>query len=223
MKDLIEWIKANAKDDADINEATQLIDSYAEVTPERAQELVKDKEVRRVLDAEISRAVERHDERFREEKLPKLIEEERDKIRREVNPEETPEQKAVRELQEKLAAMESEKSKVDRREQLRRKAKELGVEDIGLTADDLDPFVELGDKAPDVLESFINRTKEAWTESLDKKVKERYSGGKPPASGDSKTIEHMTIDEQMEYAKRGQKELDEVMAYAKQKQKSDRS
>lgn len=219
MDDLLEWIKANAKDDADISEAEKLVSSYSEVTPERAAELAKDKEMKRVIDAEISRAVERHDERFREEKLPKILDEERDKIRREVNPEETQEQKAVRELQEKLANMEQEKSKVERREQLRQKAKELGVDEIGLSPDDVDAFADLGDSAPEVLESFIDRTKKAWNDSLDREVKKRYSNGKPPQGGDSKGVEQMSVDEQMAYARRGDKERDEVMQFAKQKQK----
>jgi len=223
MEQLIEWIKDNVKDDADVNEATAMVESMNEITPERAQELMKDKEVRRHIDAEVSRAVERHDEKFRQEKLPKILDEEREKIRQELNPEETAEQKAVRELREKLANMEREKSTVERREQLRRKAKELGVEEIGLSPDDLDPFVNLGDNAAEVLESFVTRTKEAWKDSLDKQMKEKYSSGRPPQSGDSKTIDAMTLDEQMAYAKRGQKEMDEVLAYASQKQKSDRS
>ena len=179
MEKLLEWLKANVKDDADMNEATQLLESVNEVTPERAAELVKDKEVRRLMDAEISRAVEKHDERFREEKLPKVLEEEREKIRKELNPEETPQDKAVRELQEKLSRMEQEKSTMERRDALRKKAQELGVSDIGLSPDDVEPFVGLGDNAADTLEAIIGKTKEAWTSSLDAKLKEKYSG-KPP-------------------------------------------
>lgn len=185
MSDLLEWIKANSKEDADISEAEQMVKSLNEVTPERAAELVNDKEVRRHIDAEISKAVERHDEKFREEKLPKLLDEERDKIRKELNPEETPQDKAVRELQEKLNRMEQEKATVERREQLRKKAQELGVDEIGLSSDDMDVFVDMGEKAPEVLESFVTRTKEAFTNSLDKQLKERYSGQAPEASPDT--------------------------------------
>jgi len=185
MEKLLEWLKANVKDGADMNEATALVESVTQITPERAAELVKDKEIRRHIDAEISRAVERHDERFREEKLPKLVDEERAKIRAELNPEETPQDKAVRELTEKLNRMEQEKATIERREQLRKKAQELGVTEIGLTPDDVEPFVSLGDNAGDVLESFVTRTKEAWTSSLDAKLKEKYSGKAPEASPDT--------------------------------------
>jgi len=223
MNKLLEWLKANVKDDADMNEATALVESLNEITPERASELIKDKEVRRHIDAEISRAVERHDEKFREEKLPKILDEERGKIRQELNPEETPQDKAVRELTEKLNRMEQEKATVERREQLRKKAQELGVDEIGLSPDDVDVFVNLGDNGAEQLESFVSKAKEAWKDSLDKQMKEKYSSGRRPQSGDSKTIDAMTLDEQMAYAKRGQKEMDEVLAYASQKQKSDRS
>jgi DNA repair exonuclease SbcCD nuclease subunit len=182
MEQLIEWIKENVKEGADLSEVSQMVESLNDVTPERAAELAKHKEVRRILDAEISRAVERHDERFRDEKLPKILDEERGKIRQELNPEETPQDKAVRELTEKLNRMEQEKATVERREQLRKKAQELGVSDIGLTPDDVEPFVSLGDNAGDVLEAFVNRTKEAWTSSLDAKLKEKYSGKAPEAS-----------------------------------------
>jgi actin-related protein len=181
MQDLVEWIKANVKDDADINEATKLIDSYAEVTPERAAELAKDKEVRRIIDAEISRAVERHDERFNEEKLPKLLDSEREKIRKELNPEEDPRDKQMREIREEMERMKAEKQTIERREQLRKKAQELGVDEIGLSPDDVDPFVRLGDDGGDYFEAFVNKAKEAWTSTLDKRLKEKFSGGKPEA------------------------------------------
>jgi len=188
MDKLLEWLKANVKDDADMNEATALIEGVAEVTPDRAAELAKEKEVRRIIDAEISRAVERHDERFRDEKLPKLIEEERGKIRSEMNPEETPEQKRIRELEERIAKSDRDRETVERRESLRKKAQELGISEIGLTPDDVEPFVSLGESASDTLESFINRSKEAWTSSLDAKLKEQYKGkppeGSPETEGD---------------------------------------
>ncbi len=179
MEKLIEWIKANVKDDADLNEAMALVEGVTQVTPERAAELVKEKEVRRVIDAEISRAVERHDERFREEKLPKLIEDERARIQKELNPDETPEQKRIRELEERIAKADRDRETVERREALRKKAQELGVSEIGLTPDDIEPFVALGDNAGEMLEAFIARTKEAWTTQLDAKVKERFKGATP--------------------------------------------
>jgi hypothetical protein len=182
MDKLLEWLKANVKDGADMNEATALLEGVTEVTPERAAELAKDKEVRRIIDAEISRAVERHDERFREEKLPKLIEEERGKIRAELNPEETAEQKRIRELEERIAKADRDRETVERRETLRKRAAELGINEIGLTPDDIEPFVSLGDTAGDTLESFINRSKEAWTASLDAKLKEQYKGKAPEGS-----------------------------------------
>lgn len=181
MDKLLEWLKSNVKDDADMNEATQLVEAVTEVTPERAAELAKDKEVRRIIDAEISRAVERHDERFREEKLPKLLDEERANIRKELNPEETPQDKAVRELTEKLNRMEQEKATVERREQLRKKASELGISEIGLSPDDIEPFVSMGDNAGEYLESFVTKAKEGWTSTLDQRLKEKFSGGKPEA------------------------------------------
>jgi hypothetical protein len=179
MEKLLEWLKANVKDGADMNEATRLVDEIATVTPERAAELVKDREVRRILDAEISRAVERHDERFREEKLPKILEEERGKIRKEFNPEETPEQKAVRELQEKLAAMEREKAAMERKAALRAKASELGVDAYGLKPDDVEVFAGLGDDAERVLARLTERLSESFNSALDSKVKERYTKTRP--------------------------------------------
>lgn len=181
MQDLIEWIKANAKEGADLKEATKLIDSYAEVTPDRAAELVRDKEVRRLIDAEISRAVERHDERFREEKLPKILDEERGKIRAELNPEETPEQKRIRELEERIAKQDAERQRIERRDALRKKFGELGGNEIGLSPEDIEPFAGL-ENADEFLESFIGRAKEAFTTNLDAKLKERYAGKAPEAS-----------------------------------------
>jgi len=188
MDKLIEWIKANVKDGADLNEVQQLVAGVTEVTPERAAELARDKEVRRIIDAEISRAVERHDEKFREEKLPKMLDEERSKIRAELNPEETPEQKRIRELEEWKANAEREREYIARKDALRKKAGELGISELGLSPDDFEPFAQLGDQAESMLASFVERTKDAWTKSLDQKIKERYKGATPsagssPASG----------------------------------------
>lgn len=213
MKDLIEWIKANVKEGADVNEAVRLVDSYAEVTPERAAELARDKEVRRIIDAEISRAVERHDERFREEKLPKLVDDERAKIRAELNPEETPEQKRIRELEERIAKQDAERVRIERREALRKKAQELGINEVGLTPDDIEPFAGL-ENADEFLESFVNRAKEAFTASLDSKVKERYKGGAPKgADPNLDEIEKLRAAGDVEAAERAQ--LRQIYSQAK--------
>jgi len=181
MDKLIEWIKANVKDDADVKEGVELVEDVTRVTPERAADLAKDKEVKRIIDAEISKAVERHDERFMSEKLPGLIEEERGKIRKELNPEETPADKRIRELEERIAKADNEKATTERRESLRKKAQELGISDIGLTPDDVDAFVQMGESGGEYLEAFVTKAKEAWTSTLDKKIKEKFSGGKPEA------------------------------------------
>lgn len=182
----IEWVRENAKEGADV-------EAFVKSLP-RAMDLYKnDPDFHAEIDRMVNDRVDNHDKRFREEKLPSILEEERERIRKELNPEETAEQKRIRELEERIAKADNEAKKRELRDSLRKKALELGVTDIGLQPDDVEPFVAFGDEAPSVLESFLGRTKEAFTSSLDARLKEKFSAGpepeEAPAEKDAKSFE----------------------------------
>ena len=170
MDKLREWLEAKGIED--IDEGVKIAQSVA--------------------DAEVSRIVAKHDDefvqRFNGEKLPKILEEERGKIRaelqKELNPEETPEQKRIRELEEKLAKGEQEKARAERRAELRRKASELGVDAYGLSPDDIESLADLGDSAEPVLQTLVDRLGEKFNSQLDARVKERFTKS-APSGGDA--------------------------------------
>ncbi len=162
MDKLREWLESKGIEDGD--EIVKMAQSFA--------------------DAEISRIVEKHDleyaRRFNEEKLPKMLEEERQKIRQELNPEETPEQKRIRELEDRIAKADREREINERRAALRKKATDMGISEIGLSADDFEALAVLGDSADSMLESIVTKTKSAWQESLDGKIKEKFASAPAP-------------------------------------------
>lgn len=169
----VEWVRANVAEGVDVEE-------FVKMLPRPADLIKSDPDFKSEFDRQVSYAVDNHDKRFQDEKLPTILEQEREKLRKELNPEETAEQKRIRELEERIAKADQDARKRELRDSLRKKAAELGVTDIGLQPDDVEPFVAFGDEAPQVLESFLTRTREAFTSNLDAKLKEKFNAGPEP-------------------------------------------
>ena len=127
------------------------------------------------LNTEYNRAVKKYEE----EKLPEKEKELRESIRKELNPDETEDQKQIRALREKLEAKEKAEALTERKEALRAKAKDFGV-DPDIAAD----FALYGDEA----ESFLKRHSEWHKKELDavkaESAKTAY-GNKTPVKGES--------------------------------------
>jgi hypothetical protein len=185
---LIDWMKANAKEGADLEALATMVPSW--------DDIAKAPELKPHLDRYATKAIETHDARFQSEKLPEILKNERDKIRAELNPEETPEQKRIRELEERLQKADADNRTRERRDILRKKAQELGIGDIGLSAEDIEPFVMLGDDAPAVTEALIGKLRESMTKTLDAKLKEKYAGP-APEKGSEPEGNQATLEERM--------------------------
>lgn len=197
MKDLLEWIKSNAKEGANIAEAEELVQKSTFdgiTTKEQALDFIgKNKVFTSALDSMVSKAVESHDERFKTEKLPEIVKLEKERLLKELNPEETAEQKRIRELEEKIAASEMRDKELAIKSDLRTKAQELGYDPIRA-----ERFAAFGDKAIDTLVDESN----FLTNLIDSKMKEAVKGtlsGPPPKGGapsegkpDLDAIEKMT-------------------------------
>ena len=168
---LLEWIKAHMAEGTDVAEVEALLPTL--------ESILGSKEVISALDSLVSKAVTSHDERYTAETLPGLMEAERAKVRAELNPEETPDQKRIRELEESNATKDAAASLRDRTDTMRTKAAELKVDTFGLLPDDMTALAGLGDKAETVLETFVGRLNETFTKAVDAKVKERFAPVKP--------------------------------------------
>ena len=135
--ELLEKLKDIAED-ADINETILNMEDFAKSSKVDVKKLTID-DYKNMLanndiikayyqssfDSAVGKAVTNHDEKFKKEKLPKLIDE---AVKAKANEGLTPEQKQLRELQEQLEQMKLEKAKAELLEANRNKLKGQGLD-----------------------------------------------------------------------------------------------
>ena len=183
MSALLDWIRLNAKEGANLAEAEELLSGQTIDgidSKEKALKLLyEQKLLKAAFDSEISKKIANHDDRFMEDKLPSLLEQERAKLRLELNPELTPEQREIQELRSKMANIEAEKNMADLREQLRVRAKALNYDPERAAK-----LAILGDfdKANSMMEDQAEYLKSTLDAERTKMVNENL-GGKPPKGG----------------------------------------
>lgn len=181
MEELLKLIKANLKDGADIAAIETLakgLDVLAGVkTVEEAKEFIaKTGILKSATDSLVSIAVKSHDDKFTAEKLPELLKVEREKTIKEVNPEESKEQKTIREQKERIDALETTGKRSELKTTLLSQAKELGY------SGNVDLFLGHGDKAADFLKAESKRFKTAVDERVSSDIKKLYGDTKPKTS-----------------------------------------
>ena len=134
--ELLERLK-DVADDADVNEAILSIDDFAKSSEIDVKKLTID-DYKNMLannavikayyqssfDSAVGSAVTKHDEKFKREKLPGIIE---DAIKAKANEGLTPEQVQLKELQAQLDAMKAEKEQAELLNSNVRKLKEVGL------------------------------------------------------------------------------------------------
>ncbi|MDA3939813.1 MAG: hypothetical protein PF693_10950 [Spirochaetia bacterium] len=191
-----EWIKANStlKDTAKMDELDVIIrdlDPLANIkTKEDALDFVDRNNIfKSGLDSAVSKAVLSHDEKFTADKLPGLLKEAREEAIKESNPEETPQDKRLRELEEKLADADKRDSINSLKSQLNVKAKELGY------TGDAERYIAYGEKALEIMESDITQNKTYLESKMEEMKKEVYKGNPPPKDG--KPLEPKDLDKQI--------------------------
>ena len=135
--ELLEKLKDIA-DDADINEAILKMDDFAKsskidvtkMTIDDYKNMLANNDIIKAyyqssFDSAVGKAVTNHDEKFKKEKLPKLIDE---AVKAKASEGLTPEQKQLKELQEQLEQMKLEKAKAELLEANRNKLKGQGLD-----------------------------------------------------------------------------------------------
>ena len=165
--ELLEKIKDIAED-ADINETILKMDDFAKsskidvtkLTIDDYKNMLANNDIIKAyyqssFDSAVGRAVTNHDEKFKREKLPGIIE---DAIKAKASEGLTPEQKQRRELQAQLDAMKAEKERAELLNANSKKLKEQGLntdlakyinsdEDITFFKEFIDSSVQAGVKA----------------------------------------------------------------------------
>ena len=183
--ELLEKLKDIAED-ADINETILNMEDFAKSSKVDVKKLTID-DYKNMLasndiikayyqssfDSAVGSAVTKHDEKFKREKLPGIIE---DAIKAKASEGLTPEQKQLRELQAQLDAMKAEKAEALRLEANRNKLKESGLNT------DLARFIK-EDSDIDFFKNLIN-------DSVKTEVKQKlgHSSYKVPVDNNLNTI-----------------------------------
>lgn len=203
--DLKQWIKANVREDVDVNEALELIKDLDPLkniaTPDEALDFIKrNKLFNSALDSETSIRVENHDKKFVENKLPEIMKEEREKLQKELNPDADPRDLRIAELEAKSAANDNEKKQHSKKLELRNKAKEL-AELNGVPYDQTraEKFSIFGDDADKMVEEDIMYLKTTIDSQLSQKIKSQFGNGQPPKAT---PIELGSYDEKIAAAKK---------------------
>jgi hypothetical protein len=208
---IIDWIKKNVREGVNIAEAEELakdLDPLKNIiTQEDALKFIDRNPVfKGALDAETSRRVEKHDEKV----FPARFEKERAKIREEVekelNPDMTPEQKKIRELEEWKEGQLKKDQENQLKTELRSKATEIGFDPIKA-----ERYVVYGQEALKFLEDDHKSIDSQVKSQLDKELKGRFKGEPPKAPKqddpskimDRSAFEGMNANQQMEFMKSG--------------------
>lgn len=182
-KDLLELL-VDIEEDGIVDEILQGTDLYkSRLSLDSFKDLVAtDKEFKSFLDSEKDKHADKVLKTFKANNLEKLIDAE---VLKRTGKNETPEQKAIRELQEQLANMGKEKEKAERIAKYKDVLAEKKI------PSNLTSFI-LGED-DEVTEANINIFEDAMKTYVENKVKERLKDSKytPPKSGEKK----MTRDE----------------------------
>ena len=169
MDDLLQFVPEEKQD-----EFRTVAEGYIKRDPEAISELIANDQ--RLHDRILDKPLKTREQNLRENEFPKLLEsrlqEERDKLMKELNPEESPAEKRLRELEQKLADKERKETEYERRATLREQYKDVAP-------DVAEKLYALDD---DSVSAVMEYTK-GLRSKIDELEKVQKYGGKPPAGG----------------------------------------
>ena len=179
MGKILDWAKANMKDGANLAEFESLVEASTlegVTTKEQAIEVIrKNPLLTSALDYSVTEAVKSHDAKFSTEKLPTLIEAERQKIKNELNPPKTESEKRLAEAEKTINAMKAQQAENELKTVLRSKAKEYGYpEDLA------ERFYIYGEGADQMMKTEADFWKGQVDSGVTSRVKELYGDVEPP-------------------------------------------
>ena len=206
-------MKANVRSDSNMAEFEELVKPFniPDSQPEALNWIRNIPSLRSVLDAEKNREYDRAIEKYKAEKLPETEKALRDSIYKELHPEETPEQKRIRELEEKLNAKDISEKKTMRENEIVKLSNDYGIDPRVAVA-----FAINAEKPEESVKSLADYIK-SREDAIKNQTAQTMYAGKPPVqgSGTIKSVKDMTPDEAMQYAKLGAAQLAEVLAAQK--------
>lgn len=197
MPDLIDWIKSNAREGANIAEAEEMVNridlNKAITNKDQALDFMRGNDYfKSALDSETSKRVDK----FRDETMPLRLEEQkksmRDEILKELNPDETPEQKEIRELKE----WKNQQLENQRREGVKSELKEIAKK-YGVNEKLAERYAYYGEEAKSMFESDAKLYQESFKSALDSEIKNRFGNQSPQQTvvkDPSKVMAHADFD-----------------------------
>lgn len=184
---VLENIKQYLKDDADLNVVSEILNDLNPLknvkTKEDALNFIDRNEVfKQALKSQVDRRFDIGLQTWKENHLPSLINDEREKIIKELNPEETEDQKRLRAAEQKLKEFESKEKRVELENKLMGKAKEIGFDPVFARS-----FSMFGDEAESKLNSFNEYVQNYSKSKMNEQLKGVYSNQTPTAGGNAPT------------------------------------
>lgn len=188
---LIDWIKANAKEGTNFAEAENLIEAGNPVhgidSMEKALEFIQSAPFfKSALDSETSKRIENSLKRYESDKLPSKLKEHEEKLRRELSPQETPEQIRIRELEEKISQSDKREMENQLKAELRAKAKDIGMDPIKA-----DRYAVYGENAEKFMREDYQEIDNTIKTKLDAEIKSKFGNTAPQVTApeaDGKTV-----------------------------------
>ncbi len=171
MDDLLKFIPEEKQEE--FKEAAK---GYVKLTDDLALKHVQDSQSLR--DKVATPFVEAYQRNFKENKLPDILKEEREKLIAELNPKETPKDKELRELKEWRIKQELKEKDNVLKTSLMSLGKEIGYDPIR-AAD----FSIYGDEAEAKLKETATYIKETIQKKIEEEINTRLAG-RPPTGGD---------------------------------------
>lgn len=169
---LLDEIKRIAKDGADLSGIEKMLSDLDPLKNIQSKEdalafIDRNQVFKAALDSETSRRVENALGKFQSEKLPEILKEKQTEWAK--IPEETPEQKRIRELEEQLQKDRAEAAEARLRAELQEKARALGYNNPNV-----DRYTVYGEKAIEYLEQDFKHTQGLIESQVKDTVKKRF-------------------------------------------------
>ncbi len=133
-------------------------------------------------DSGISKGVESYKTRFTSDELPDLISSERQKIISELNPEESAADKVARDFKEYKEAQEAKEKTGLLKNELISTFDKIKASDNGFKAEDLQHFVNMGEKGVEQFVKLNERIAEITKIKIEEALKGKYTGAEPQSS-----------------------------------------
>ena len=211
---ILEWIEKNMAEGANLEEAKKLVEGLPKL-PESREEATKlvdeNQHIKAELDSRISKSVDNSLKKYEETKLPEKEKEIRDRVQKELNPEETPEKKEIRELTEWKQQQQQREKTLAKENELMEKAKELGFDPLKAKR-----YAVFGDDAEKILEQDVKDEQTRIDSKVDEQIKKKYGGKAPEAPPDKnenaisrEELDAKSVKDRMEFIKDGGKIADE--------------